>query len=78
MKQGTILKNVNVLDMRNTTKETMDKIELLKNINVILVSPETAGLLTGIPSRGLNATAHVAANTNTCLLEAAGVHANIV
>jgi len=64
MNEGTVLKNVNVLDMRNTTQETIDKIAFIKNVNVILVSQETASFLTGIPCKNLNATAQVPQNVH--------------
>jgi len=69
MDQKTTIKNVNILDMRNTTKETVDKIGVIKNANVILVSPETAGFLTGIPAKNINTVAEIPADAKiqTCI-----------
>lgn len=69
MDQKTIIKNVNILDMRKTAKETLDKIGFIKNANVILVSPETAGYLTGIPAKNINTVAEIPADAEiqTCM-----------
>jgi hypothetical protein len=69
MDQGTTLKNVNVLDMRKTPKETIDKLAMIRNVNVLLVSPETAGFVPGIPTKNLNAVAQVPADVEiqTCM-----------
>jgi hypothetical protein len=69
MDQKTILGNVNVLDVRKTPKETFDKLSFIKNVNIVLVSDETAGYLPGIPTKNLNAVAHVPANVEvqTCM-----------
>ena len=69
MDQKTIIKNVNILDMRKTAKETLDKIGFIKNANVILVSPETAGYLTGIPAKNINTVAEIPADVEiqTCM-----------
>lgn len=62
MDQMTTLKNVNVLDMRNTPKASIDKIGFIKNVNIMMVSPETAQYLPGIPSRNVNLIAHLPAD----------------
>jgi len=59
MDQQTTVKNVNILDLRKTTKETFDKIGFIKNANLILVSPETAGYLPGIPAKNINTVAEI-------------------
>jgi hypothetical protein len=63
------LGNVNVLDLRKTSKETFDSLGLIKNVNIILVSDETASYLPGIPAKNLNAVAHVPSNVEvqTCM-----------
>ncbi|MFC2105892.1 hypothetical protein ACFLS0_04000 [Candidatus Bipolaricaulota bacterium] len=69
MDQQTVVKNVNVLDLRKTAKETFDKISFIKNVNLILVSPETASYLPGIPAKNINTVAEVPPNveTQTCM-----------
>jgi len=69
MDQKTMIKNVNILDMRKTAKETLDKIGFIKNVNLILVSPETAAFLTGIPVKNVNTVAEIPADveTQTCM-----------
>jgi len=69
MDQKTKIKNVNILDMRKTAKETLDTIGFIKNTNVILVSPETAGYLTGIPAKNINTVAEIPADVEiqTCM-----------
>jgi len=69
MDEKMTLGNVNVLDVRNTPKETFDKLKLIGNVNVILVSPETASYLPGIPAKNINAVAHVPADVGvkTCM-----------
>jgi len=59
MDQQTTVKNVNILDLRKTAKETFDKISFIKNVNLILVSPETAGYLPGIPAKNINTVAEI-------------------
>ena len=69
MDQMTAVKNVNILDLRKTPKETFDKIRLIKNVNLLLLSPETAGYLPGIPSKNINAVVEVPAEAEivTCM-----------
>jgi len=67
MDQMTAVKNVNILDLRKTSKETFDKIKFIKNVNVLLLSPETAGYLPGIPSKNINAVVEVPAEAETVI-----------
>ena len=69
MDQMITVKNVNILDLRKTPKETFDKIKIIKNINVLLVSPETARYLPGIPSKNVNIVVEMPgdAETVTCM-----------
>ena len=55
----TTIRNVNILDLRRTREETFSRIGRLRNINMLLVSPETAPYLTGIPATNLNAVVEV-------------------
>ena len=59
MDQKLIIKNVNILDLRKTTKETFDTIGFIKNANLILVSAETAGYMPGIHAKNVNAVAEI-------------------
>lgn len=65
MDQKTTVKNVNILDLRKTPKETFDKMRLIENVNLLLVSPETASYLPGIPSRNINAVVEIPAEAET-------------
>jgi hypothetical protein len=65
MDQKITVKNVNVLDLRKTPKETFDKIRLIKNVNILLVSRETAAYLPGIPSKNINAVVTMTADAET-------------
>jgi len=69
MDEKITLGNVNVLDVRKTPKEMFDRLETIRNVNVILVSPETANYLPGIPAKNINAVAHVPAEVEvkTCM-----------
>lgn len=69
MSEKITLGNVNVLDVRNTPKETFDRLEMIRNVNVILVSPETASYLPGIPAKNINAVANLPADVDvkTCM-----------
>lgn len=69
MDQKIVIKNVNVLDLRKTTKETFDTIGFIKNANLILVSPETADYMPGIHAKNINTVAEIPANveTQTCM-----------
>ncbi|MFC2079210.1 hypothetical protein ACFLSZ_04450 [Candidatus Bipolaricaulota bacterium] len=62
MDQKTTVKNVNILDMRKTPKETFDKIGFIKNVNLLFLSPETSSYLPGISSKNLNAVVEVPAD----------------
>jgi len=61
----TTIQNVNILDLRKTTKETFDKIKIIKNVNVLLVSHETASYLLGIPSKNVNIVVEIPADAET-------------
>ncbi len=69
MDQMTAVKNVNILDLRKTPKATFDKIRLIANVNVLLLSPETANYLPGIPSTNVNAVVEIPAEAEivTCM-----------
>lgn len=69
MEPMTTVENVNILDLRKTPKDVFDKIGLIRNINMLLVSPETANYLPGIPSKNVNVVAEMPADaeTTTCM-----------
>jgi hypothetical protein len=71
MDEMITVKNVNILDLRKTPKATFDKIRLIKNVNMLLVSPETASYLLGIPSKNINVVAEMPADAEmvTCMSE---------
>ena len=43
--QGKVIKNVGVLDIRSTVEETLADIRSVKNVGVLICSPETARLI---------------------------------
>jgi hypothetical protein len=69
MDQKIVIKDVNVLDLRKTTKETFDTIGFIKNANLILVSPETADYMPGIHAKNINTVAEIPPNVEvqTCM-----------
>lgn len=69
MDQNIVIKNVNILDLRKTTKETFDTIGFIRNANLILVSPETADYLPGIHAKNINTVAEIPPNIEiqTCM-----------
>ncbi|MBU1050558.1 hypothetical protein KKG90_11120 [Candidatus Bipolaricaulota bacterium] len=69
MDHKIVIKNVNILDLRKTTKETFDTIGFIKNANLILVSPETADYMPGIHAKNINTVAEIPPNVEiqTCM-----------
>ena len=69
MDQKIVIKNVNILDLRKTTKEIFGTIGSIQNANLILVSPETANYLPGIHAKNINTVAEIPPNVEiqTCM-----------
>ena len=59
MEQKKIINNVNTLDLRNATEESVAEIDEIKNINLLVCSKETAHLITRIKVGNLNSTVQV-------------------
>ena len=54
---GTVIGNVNTLDLRKATAETLTSISKIGNVNVLLYSRETAALVSRINSGNINVSA---------------------
>jgi len=59
MKPGKAINNVNVLDLRKATEASVAEISHIDNVNVILYSPETVGLIKSIQIGNLNTSVEV-------------------
>jgi len=52
--------NVNILDLRKTSAETVEGIERIKNVNLLVYSPATAPLVSRLTIQNVNATLELA------------------
>lgn len=62
MAQGKFIGNVNILDLRKATAETVAEIAGVGNANIAIYSPETAGLLAKINFGNLNTSVEMSAD----------------
>ena len=62
MSQGKYIGNVNILDIRKATPEAVAEISGIGNANLVLYSPETAGLLAKLSFGNINSTVEVPAD----------------
>ena len=67
MDQIKTIGNINILDLRKATKATLEGIERVENVNIVLTSPETRDLLGHVKLKGINATATIATDVETQL-----------
>jgi hypothetical protein len=65
METGKTIGNVNLLDIRKATNETIAGIRQIGNVNVLLFSPETAHLVTSLNIGNINASIEVPSDTKT-------------
>ena len=54
IKQGTVISNVNILDLTKATEETITSIKRIGNVNVLLYSKENAHLIPKLAIGNLN------------------------
>jgi hypothetical protein len=62
MEQKKIIHNLNILDLRNATEESVAEIGEIRNLNLLICSKETAHLVTRIKVGNLNSTVQVPAD----------------
>jgi len=62
MTEGKTIGNVNILDLRKTTEETIASIRKVGNVNIILYSPETSSFLARLDIGNVNSSVEVPAN----------------
>ncbi len=61
-KQGKVIGNVGLLDIRRATKETLAEIKQIGNVGVVYYAPETAGLLTRLNIENVGNTLEIPAD----------------
>nr|HMN61812.1 hypothetical protein [Anaerolinea sp.] len=64
MSAQKFIRNVNILDIRNATPEAVAEISGIGNANLVLYSPETAGLLSALKFGNLNKVVEVPRGEN--------------
>ena len=62
MTEGKKIGNVNVLDLRNTTEETIASIRKIGNVNIILYSPATSSFLARLDIGNVNSSVELPAD----------------
>jgi hypothetical protein len=68
MSIGKMIGNINVLDLRKATEATVAEIGQIGNVNVVIYSPETAGLVVKLPVGNMNLPVEVAADVKVQLI----------
>ncbi len=64
MTTGKFIHNVNILDLRNATAESVAEISGIGNANIVLYTAQTAGLLAGLKFGNLNSTVEIPTGDN--------------
>ena len=63
VEHGKVIGNVNILDLRKATEESVSTYERIENVNLAVVTSETAHLLHRLTIGNLNASAEVTPET---------------
>ena len=64
MGQGKVISNVNILDLRKATEASVAEISRIENVNVLVYSRETAGLIARFNASNINTMVEVPSDAN--------------
>jgi len=68
VERGKVIGNVNILDLRNATEESVKEYESIGNVNMAIYTPETAHLLHKLTLGNINTTAEVPSDVRVELI----------